>query len=236
MNRLDMWVWLHFLIADRSIYENVLHFEVVRKKMVAKNDIDGLAAEARRKLNLRVAAEHGSTALATKEAVDCLYRADSALRESMRTSDVAVVNLYHDVVSGHDDIGNGVRLPAGVRFAFPTQNIHLDADNYPEPLRYDAFRFSRLFENIDAEDKEQDDEEQLLVTKLTPTFLPFGYGRYACPGRWFATQTMKQALAYLVTYYDVELVGKPVKRRVLLHAMVLLVDAINANSAQILRV
>lgn len=55
--------------------------------------------------------------------------------------------------------------------------------------------------------------------------LPFGYRRHACPGRWFAAQTMKQALASIVMNYNVELVGKPVQRRSLLKTMVPPVDA-----------
>jgi hypothetical protein len=36
-------IQLPFVISDRNIYENVLHFDVVRRKMVAKKDINSLA-------------------------------------------------------------------------------------------------------------------------------------------------------------------------------------------------
>ncbi|KAK7979957.1 NADP-dependent oxidoreductase domain-containing protein [Apiospora arundinis] len=160
----------------------------------------------------RVCREHGG--LETSESVAALYRIDSALRESMRVSDVAVTNLFRDVTAGEVDIGNGLRVGPGVRMVFPTQNIHQDPENYKDPARYDAFRFSRPFEG------DRRPGEQKLISTTTPTFLPFGYGRHACPGRWFAAQLMKQALAYVIMHYEVQLVGGPKPRKALLNTMV----------------
>jgi cytochrome P450 len=68
-------------------------------------------------------------------------------------------------------------------------------------------------------------KERELTTTTTLLFLPFGYGRHACPGRWFAAQLMKQALAYIMVNYGLELVGKPIKIKALLSTMVSPVDA-----------
>ena len=166
----------------------------------------------------KVSKSHGG--LDKREAVDALRHVDSTLRESMRVSEVAVFNLFRDVISGSVDIGNGILIPPGVRMVFPTQNIHLDPDNYEDPRRFDAFRFSRESEPGIVRDQSGQRTERKLLTTTSPSFLPWGYGRHACPGRWFAAQTMKQALAYIVMNYDVELVGKPIKRRALLNTMV----------------
>ncbi|RWA07699.1 hypothetical protein EKO27_g7406 [Xylaria grammica] len=155
------------------------------------------------------------TGLASSEAINELFRVDSALRESMRMSGVFVTNLFRDVTTGELDIGNGIRVGPGIRTTFPTQNIHLDPDNYENPQEYDALRFSRPFE-----DAKGHVEERELVTTTTPTFLPFSYGRNACPGRWFAAQVIKQALAYIVQNYNVKLVREAVKRMALANAMV----------------
>ncbi|RYP33715.1 hypothetical protein DL767_004644 [Monosporascus sp. MG133] len=179
-----------------------------------RNDfISGLEAECK-----RVSTLHNG--LSTAEAVDELYRVDSTIRESMRTSDVTVVNLYRDVISGHLDIGNGLSVPRGVRMAFPTQNIHLDPDNYENPRQFDAFRFSRKFEGLNDNDRRRMSSERELITTPTLSFLPLGYGRHACPGRWFAAQTMKQALAYIIMNYDIELIGRSIQRQALLNTMV----------------
>ncbi|KAI1370089.1 cytochrome P450 [Hypoxylon crocopeplum] len=165
-------------------------------------------------------AHHG---LSSKEAVDCLYRIDSAVRESMRISDVGVTSLPRDVVSGAIDIGHGIQVPQGVRMVFPTQPIHLDPEHYDNPLRYDAFRFIRNPNGL-AQPRQRERGDQLL-TSVSPSFLAFGYGRHACPGRWFVAQTIKQALAYVVMNYDVELVGGTVRRKALLNMMVPPTDA-----------
>ncbi|KAK8024996.1 P450 monooxygenase [Apiospora arundinis] len=181
----------------------------------------------------RVASQHSSglyndsgCLFATGTAVDALHRVDSALRESMRVSDVAVTNLFRDVTTGTVDVGGGLRVGPGVRIAFPTQNIHMDPDHYEDPQRYDALRFSRPFEAAAADGEAGADplgvagRRREHITTTSPTFLPFGYGRHACPGRWFAAQMMKQALAYLLMHYDVELEGAPIQRRALLNTMV----------------
>lgn len=170
-----------------------------------------------------VLGKHGG--LATAEAVDSLYRIDSTIRESMRTSDVAVTNLFRDVSAGEVDLGHGITVTKGVRMAIPTQNIHLDAAYYEDPQRFDAFRFSRAFEGLDEAGLQAQAQEREFVVTPTLSFLPLGYGRHACPGRWFAAQTMKQALVYIVLNYDVELIGKPITRKALVNTMVPPVNA-----------
>lgn len=183
-----------------------VHGSTVREEILA-----GLEEEC-----TRVSAEYDG--LTTSASVDALKRVDSVLRESMRVSDVSVTNIFRDVTAGEVDIGNGLRVGPGVRMLFPTQNIHLDPDNHKDPKRFDAFRFSRPFENAQSSGRGEGERE--LITTTTPTFMPFGYGRHACPGRWFAAHSMKQALAYFVFNYDVELIGSPPKRKALLNMMI----------------
>jgi cytochrome P450 len=65
----------------------------------------------------------------------------------MRVSDVMVANIFRDVTAGEIDIGNGLRAEPGVRMVFSTQAIHMYPDNYDDPNRFNAFRFSRPFED-----------------------------------------------------------------------------------------
>lgn len=163
----------------------------------------------------RVSKEHAG--LATKEAIDSLYRVDSAMRESMRISDAWVTAFPIDIVSEKVDIGHGIKVPPGIRMAFPTQAIHLDPDNFEDPQRYDALRFSRKWEHVQQSERHSSDRE--LVTTMTKSFLAFGYGRHGCPGRWWSAQTIKQGLASIVLNYDVEVIGGPSKRKALLTMM-----------------
>jgi cytochrome P450 len=177
----------------------------------------GLAAECK-----QVSGSYNG--LGSKEAVDRLYRIDSTIRESMRVSDVAVTALARDVVGKPLDLGNGIRIPRGTRVVYPTQAVHQDPDHYRDPLQFDAFRFSRPFEGISpqkgVDELGQNEENRLRLTTITPSFLAFGYGKHACPGRWFATQTMKQALAGIVQNYDIEITNRPSTRPVVLNMMV----------------
>lgn len=160
-----------------------------------------------------VSAKHGG--LYTKASTDELFRADSALRESMRLSDVSVTALPRDVISvGGLKLDNGTILPKGTRCVFPTQPIHLDPDSYVDAEQYDPFRFSRSFEGPQAPK-----DERLLATSVTDSFFSFGYGKHVCPGRFFVSQTLKQALAHMLLNYDVEMVGT-VSRQALGNAMI----------------
>lgn len=178
--------------------------------------LDGLEAECKRVSSIH----HG---LSTKKAVDSLYRLDSTMRESMCLSDTFITSLPLDVVSGNVNLGNGMIIPPGVRMVFPTQAMHLDPDNHENPLTFDAFRFSRKFEGLEEADPRQN-ERELIVTP-NKEFMVFGYGRHTCPGRWFVAQTIKQAFAYIVLNYDVEIVGKLGERKALLNMMMPPTDA-----------
>lgn len=167
----------------------------------------------------RVSVEHQG--LSTKEAVDALYCVDSAVRESMRLNDVMVHLLPLDVISGEAiDLGEGRRINAGssVRTVFPAQMVHMDPDLYQNPEQFDAFRFSREFDASQQTSPQQATKRELMTTVST-SFLPFGYGRHACPGRWFVAQMVKQGLAYVLLNYDVEVTKKPGRRTSMLNFM-----------------
>jgi len=162
--------------------------------------------------------------LYTKEGTDALYRLDSAVRESMRLNDVMVHLLPLDVLAGAGiDLGNGTRVTAGsgVRTVFPARMVHMDADLYPDPNRFDAFRFSREFEGSESSSTGNGTTTRTrkLMTSVTTDFLPFGYGRHACPGRWFVAHMVKQGVAYMLLNYDVQVTKRPGKKTALLNFM-----------------
>lgn len=53
--------------------------------------------------------------------------------------------------------------------------------------------------------KAENPEKQFGIISTSGEFLPFGLGRHACPGRYFAASELKLMLAYVVTHYDVKL-------------------------------
>ncbi|RAH70348.1 cytochrome P450 [Aspergillus aculeatinus CBS 121060] len=133
----------------------------------------------------------------TKAGLDRLVRVDSTIRESMRVSDLSYIAVPRMVApaAGLDFDQGLLHLPRGVRVCVPAHAIHRDPLNYADPLTFHPFRFSDLEENR---------KKALSIATTTDAFLVFGHGRHACPGRFFAAQTMKLMLAYLVRHYEVE--------------------------------
>ncbi|KAI1323782.1 cytochrome P450 [Xylariaceae sp. FL0255] len=141
--------------------------------------------------------------LSSREAVEQLYRVDSTVRESLRISPFSVLAPFRFLPPDTGlDLGD-IHLPPNSRLGVPFQAVHHDPNNYDDPLKFDAFRFSREFEGGMSR------AGQKATVDIDPSFLTFGYGRHVCPGRWYTSQTLKQTLAYLIQHYDVELLEKP---------------------------
>ena len=94
---------------------------------------------------------------------------------------------------------DGTYLPKGTLVAVPSYAIHLDESNYPNPTSFQPFRF--------AEKAEETPGRKVDMTATSTDFLVFGYGRHACPGRFFAAAELKLMLALIVMKYDVKLEG-----------------------------
>jgi cytochrome P450 len=92
---------------------------------------------------------------------------------------------------------NGVTIPAGTIIAAPVTAIHTDGEIYPNPDKFDGFRFAKLREQVGV--------AGLQVTSTSAEYLTFGYGRHACPGRFFAANEVKALLAHILVTYDIKL-------------------------------
>lgn len=69
-----------------------------------------------------------------------------------------------------------------------------DAEFYENPLTYDGYRFLNM---------RSTDEEKLAHLVSTSAKHPaFGHGAHACPGRFFAANEVKIALAHLLLKYE----------------------------------
>ncbi|RYP81521.1 hypothetical protein DL769_001929 [Monosporascus sp. CRB-8-3] len=187
-----------------SIYTTAYALTNIIINLYSSKQKDDFVAGIREECN-RVSREHGG--LSTREAIDKLYRVDSAVRESMRISPFGIITPTRIVAPGNGLIlGDGIVLPPGTRVGVPFQGVHHDSRYYKNPLQYDAFRFSRKFEG--SGDAGRQAEEQELNVTVSKSFLTFGYGKHVCPGRWYTSQTLKQALVYLVQNYEIEFVGE----------------------------
>lgn len=108
-------------------------------------------------------------------------------------------------------LSSGFTIPAHTTIGIPTQAITMDESLYPDPGAFDAFRFSKLR----GERPEMDGRAQYVASN--PASLSFGYGRHACPGRFFAAQEIKAIMAHILRNYDIRFPagqGRPESMRV----------------------
>ncbi|RSL68712.1 hypothetical protein CEP54_002755 [Fusarium duplospermum] len=138
--------------------------------------------------------------------VNSLSRADSAVKETLRLNTaIKALSVQVMVADGVSLDQHNLKLPQGSRVSVSAWGIHHDEDIYPNAYTFDAFRFSRPHENGTlAEDKK---EAHLLVSP-SEDYLAFGFGRHACPGRYFAAVETKLFLAYMAVHYDLKQVHK----------------------------
>ena len=167
----------------------------------------------------------------TKAGLAKMYKTDSALRESSRIGSFLGTGLIRKVMVPEGITApNGTFFPYGSYISIPTNGIHNDPGHYPDAATYHPFRFSVQRESssdppspsASGEDtfnppstaaahgrspsktEEYIKKANLSFVSTSPIFHPFGHGRHACPGRFFAAHELKLMLAYMVTHYDFE--------------------------------
>ena len=189
-----------------------------------KGYLEGIREEAQRVLN-------EGNGVWTKAGLAKMIRVDSAVRESMRLSGFSSRGLVRKVMSdGGITLEDGLHLSKGTNIGLSAYSVHHDETIFEDPMAYDAFRFSRpreafatsqgiSIDDLTAEDKplangaatEKGDNlaevlkhKNLSMVSTSDTFLPFGHGRHACPGRFFAANELKLLIAYMVLNYEVK--------------------------------
>ena len=169
-----------------------------------------------------VAADNG---VWTKAGLARMYKTDSTLRESSRLGSFLGAGLLRKVMVPEGITApNGTFCPYGSDVSVPTNGVHNDPEYYPDAATYDPFRFSIQREasadasdpltpdtmptthkrNVSTSSEEYIKKANLSFVSTSPNYHPFGHGRHACPGRFFAANELKLLLAYMVTNYEFE--------------------------------
>ncbi|KAI0816091.1 cytochrome P450 monooxygenase [Xylaria sp. FL0064] len=125
---------------------------------------------------------------------------DSAIKETQRI-DPAFTAMRRSV-EGDTKLSDGTLLKKGAR-------VHIDTHRMQDPTVYEnpeEWKGNRFVELRDQPGKEH--MAQLVTTSVD--HFGFGHGQHACPGRFFAANELKIALAHLLIKYDWKLVpGTP---------------------------
>ncbi|GME35677.1 cytochrome P450, partial [Neofusicoccum parvum] len=127
----------------------------------------------------------------SRAAVGRLVLLDSALRESLRFSAFKARGVEREVVARAGVVlPGGTWLPCGTKVGVPTVEVHRDGRFYERPGEFVFDRFVGRAE--------------LGMVNTTDSFLAFGHGRHACPGRFFSAHELKLLFAHLLLNYDFE--------------------------------
>ncbi|GFF95061.1 hypothetical protein IFM53868_07828 [Aspergillus udagawae] len=142
---------------------------------------------------------------------------NSAILESLRLTPVLLLASNREVIHPAGiTLPTGQHLPRGMWVAASTMDIHTDERFYSEGQSYQPFRFveEQTTEDDTSLSKETKTRDTGMptqkVTKVATksTYLPFGTGRHACPGRHFGVHLLKMIIAYIVLNYDIEHLDK----------------------------
>ncbi|TFK46494.1 cytochrome P450 [Heliocybe sulcata] len=133
----------------------------------------------------------------TKAAMGKMHLLDSFLKEVMRFNGAQAWSLNRIALKDWT-FSDGTFIPKGTSIAACATPVHMDPEVYPEPEKFDAYRFYKMAER-DGESGSH------LAVKTGLDYLPFGHGAHACPGRFFAVNQMKLMIAHLLINYDIEL-------------------------------
>ncbi|KAJ7192114.1 cytochrome P450 [Mycena pura] len=141
----------------------------------------------------------------TKAALNSMVKIDSFLRESQRLNGNGSVAMIRKVVAKDGfRFSDGTVLPNGSFVCAAARAIHYDASNYKNATEFDGFRFAReRAEHAATHDLTQDVFKRQMIS-TAGDFLPFGTGKHACPGRFFAATELKAMLAHVVINYELK--------------------------------
>ncbi|KAL8718105.1 MAG: hypothetical protein Q9225_004727 [Loekoesia sp. 1 TL-2023] len=129
---------------------------------------------------------------------DKLHKLDSFLKESQRFAPPTLLS-FNRVALSTLTLSDGAEIPAGTHFSVASRNILFDPEITPDPEKFDGLRYFRMRECSSTMDSSLQQYDFAHVDGIN---MNFGAGRYACPGRFFASMELKLLLAHLLLEFD----------------------------------
>lgn len=137
----------------------------------------------------------------TNSAYDNLFMLDSVLRESQRMSPPTTLGMKRYFKEPYT-FENGIFIPKETYACMATYAIENDPDHTPHPDAFDGLRAYRALIQSQQEGQEDRHAKDFLFSSTGRTVLNFGYGKTACPGRFFASLILKMVFVKLLSGYD----------------------------------
>jgi len=141
----------------------------------------------------------------TTQALQKMKKLDSFLREVMRMHPLGYSSFQRKVLKTFT-LSTGQVIPAGCLIEVPVIGINFDDEVVENPEKFDAFRSyrARELEGLEGSEKASAGASNQFVS-VSPSNLLFGYGRHACPGRFFAANEIKMIVSRAVLDYDMKM-------------------------------
>ncbi|OLN86218.1 Ent-kaurene oxidase 7 [Colletotrichum chlorophyti] len=143
----------------------------------------------------------------TSSALQNMKKLDSFLKEVLRCSPLSASSFQRKVLQSFK-LPNGQLIPEGMVLEVPAAGLNNDAEIFPDAETFDALRFYKLREakeHAESGTKAAEVVMQAQFVSVGTTHLTFGYGKHACPGRFFAVNEIKMIMANILTNYEMKL-------------------------------
>ena len=94
-------------------------------------------------------------------------------------------------------LSNGFNIPAGTIVQCNTNILDETPPEWGDPHAFDGFRVYKLR-------SKPEDANKFRFASSTYDSMQWGYGKDACPGRFFASNEIKIIMAYILSHYDIK--------------------------------
>lgn len=159
--------------------------------------------ELRREISDVLAANGGEW---NKTSLQRMEKLDSLVREALRLNMASTFGVPRLVIGKEGLVTrSGVHVPRGNTIAVPGKNIGRDEAFYEDGNTFKPFRFAQKRKD---EDMEYVQRARLAAATTNPEYLPFGHGKHACPGRFFAVGQLKMILGFIIMNYQIEMLDE----------------------------
>jgi cytochrome P450 len=101
-------------------------------------------------------------------------------------------------------LNDGTEIAKGTALLIPNDWMR-DSTFYENPETFDPYRFLKLRQVPGR-------EHSAALVSVSPEHMGFGFGKHACPGRFFAANEIKIALCHILLKYDFKLADGTVPR------------------------
>ncbi|KAL8949001.1 MAG: hypothetical protein Q9222_004857 [Ikaeria aurantiellina] len=124
-----------------------------------------------------------------------LWKLDSFMKESQRLSPPSLLTMSR-VALQPITFADGLHLPRGTHFSMACGPLLQDQSIVHDPDTFNGFRYS-------MQRQQTGESSQHQFASTDKNNLNFGHGRYACPGRFFASHEIKILVAEILLRFDI---------------------------------